>query len=289
MTNLSVYPRPEPRVHTHAAHKSGDLTNARHAFTLIELLVVIAIIAILAAILFPVFAKAREKARATACLSNEKQMGLAFLQYAQDYDQTWPDGYVLADSANPTGNTGNPRVAGGYAIGRGWGGQIFSYVKNGQMYRCPSDSTTATAPAVPISYCFNRNMGAISDATLTKPSMTVALCEVDTATADVMQKGGPDMNSPSSDGGNDGGSYLTGGRYATGLLGVPLRTRTQSQNAPRHTDGSNFLCGDGHAQWRIGGMVSPGTSASKATDAQTPSRAAGTESGGKVGLTFSTI
>ncbi|MEN6304741.1 MAG: prepilin-type N-terminal cleavage/methylation domain-containing protein, partial [Armatimonadia bacterium] len=64
----------------------------RRGFTLIELLVVIAIIAILAAILFPVFAKAREKARQSSCLSNMKQMGLACLQYAQDYDEVLPAG-----------------------------------------------------------------------------------------------------------------------------------------------------------------------------------------------------
>ena len=65
----------------------------RRGFTLIELLVVIAIIAILAAILFPVFAKAREKARQITCTSNEKQLGLAFLQYVQDYDETYPSTY----------------------------------------------------------------------------------------------------------------------------------------------------------------------------------------------------
>ena len=64
--------------------------NTLKGFTLIELLVVIAIIAILAAILFPVFAQAREKARQISCLSNEKQIGLAFMQYIQDYDETYP-------------------------------------------------------------------------------------------------------------------------------------------------------------------------------------------------------
>src|SRR6185295_14534781 len=73
------------------------------AFTLIELLVVIAIISILAAILFPVFAQAREKARQATCLSNEKQIGLAILAYCQDYDETLPPAtYSLPASASPT-------------------------------------------------------------------------------------------------------------------------------------------------------------------------------------------
>ena len=66
------------------------LRNRRTGFTLIELLVVIAIIAILAAILFPVFAQAREKARQTSCLSNAKQLGLGISMYVQDYDETMP-------------------------------------------------------------------------------------------------------------------------------------------------------------------------------------------------------
>jgi len=73
----------------------------RKGFTLIELLVVIAIIAILAAILFPVFARAREKARQTSCLSNMKQIGLAFMMYTQDYDETLPGISFSATGANP--------------------------------------------------------------------------------------------------------------------------------------------------------------------------------------------
>ena len=70
--------------------KRSRPSSNRRAFTLIELLVVIAIIAILAAILFPVFAQARDKARSASCLSNEKQLGLAFMQYVQDYDEAFP-------------------------------------------------------------------------------------------------------------------------------------------------------------------------------------------------------
>lgn len=96
----------------------------RRGFTLIELLVVIAIIAILAAILFPVFAKAREKARQTSCLSNLKQLGLGFMMYAQDYDEIIPGWKV-------SGACGTPSV---YM----WKHVIFPYVKNSQMYTCPS-------------------------------------------------------------------------------------------------------------------------------------------------------
>ena len=107
----------------------------RKGFTLIELLVVIAIIAILAAILFPVFAKAREKARQASCLSNIKQMGVATMQYIQDYDECYPLGYRqgLTGEYLPvekTTATANRWVA--------WFDTIYPYIKNGQVFVCPS-------------------------------------------------------------------------------------------------------------------------------------------------------
>jgi prepilin-type N-terminal cleavage/methylation domain-containing protein len=105
----------------------------RRAFTLIELLVVIAIIAILAAILFPVFAQARAKARQTMCLSNTKQIGLGLMQYVQDYDETYPmSRYGGPGSGIFEGQTNTPS----------WPILILPYVKNVGVFACPSDTTS---------------------------------------------------------------------------------------------------------------------------------------------------
>ena len=118
-------------------------------FTLIELLVVIAIIAILAAILFPVFAQAREKARQTACLSNFKQIGAALMMYAQDYDETLPThsigsgDWIVAFYNEPTSYAATvPRISWMYAIQ--------PYLKNTMVYQCPDaiENTGAAAPTV---------------------------------------------------------------------------------------------------------------------------------------------
>ena len=96
-------------------------------FTLIELLVVIAIIAILAAILFPVFAQARAKARGIACLSNVKQVGTAFAMYVQDYDETTPSMWGRSGSCQPSGLN----------CSQEWWFGLFPYIKNVDLLYCP--------------------------------------------------------------------------------------------------------------------------------------------------------
>ncbi len=123
------------------------------AFTLIELLVVIAIIAILAAILFPVFAQAREKARQTSCLSNEKQMGLGLVQYTQDFDEALP--------LNWFGTVFNMTSANSFPPQYKWMDAVYPYTKNEQIFSCPSDNSKTRTYAYykgagnPVSDCKN--------------------------------------------------------------------------------------------------------------------------------------
>ncbi len=113
------------------------MTLRRRGFTLIELLVVIAIIAILAAILFPVFAQAREKARSSACLSNVRQMALGAVMYAQDYDEVYPGSWQWSPCAIQSHSP--------YLYPPGWNMaraeqecQTCPYVKNAQIFSCPT-------------------------------------------------------------------------------------------------------------------------------------------------------
>ncbi len=151
----------------------------RKGFTLIELLVVIAIIAILAAILFPVFAKARDKARQTTCLSNCKQIGLALLMYAQDYDETSPLGC-------------GPRARYDYVHYECWATALNSYINNWQIWACPTHSTDIpwdgwnqwaldNIPGIPVplklSYAINIEKRGASINTPRDPSRTVYCIE----------------------------------------------------------------------------------------------------------------
>ena len=180
-------------------------SKARQGFTLIELLVVIAIIAILAAILFPVFAKAREKARQISCASNEKQIGLAVIQYVQDYDERMPCGLILNSTNNPNGF--------------GWAGQVQPYAKSAQLFKSPDDSTSQVTNAnnitsYPVSYGMNVWMAGENPggtlAAQNAPANTVLLFEVvgDTAAINTI---GTDTTSAVANGGDGGGAgYIDG-------------------------------------------------------------------------------
>jgi len=130
------------------------MSHRRHAFTLIELLVVIAIIAILAAILFPVFAQARAKARQASCLSNQKQIATGIMMYIQDYDEVFP--LAFGTDASGAWRTGQyvpvppnwrPGSSASY-INHGavtWANSIYPYVKNYGVYRCPEGQVSNLA------------------------------------------------------------------------------------------------------------------------------------------------
>ncbi|MEN6643136.1 MAG: DUF1559 domain-containing protein [Armatimonadia bacterium] len=197
----------------------------RRGFTLIELLVVIAIIAILAAILFPVFAKAREKARQSSCLNNCKQLGLAMMQYAQDYDETIPPNYI-AD---------NPRTY--YCM---WMGLLQPYVKNLQVLRCPSadgpcyngyaywSSAGGNIPA-PTDYGVNLNIlgnsAGTAMATIVYPSETLLLADSDWTHSPV--------DYPSS----NSSRFFCPSWHQSAFIPA------------RHNEGANMVYADGHAKW----------------------------------------
>ncbi len=294
---------------------------SRNAFTLIELLVVIAIISILAAILFPVLASAREKARQTACLSNEKQLGLAMLQYLNDYDDVFPLGVII-----PSGS-----------FGQGWACQFYPYVKSKAVYSCPDDPTQVNPTAIPygdviISYGMNEDLvrpglaygskGSLPR--MTSPAQTVALFEImgDSAnvtdglegadplsfsqTTDATGNGaelhagyGSSANLPINPAPSNGTIYTTGviGGFPSLALCAPFDTRTGSSRVNpnggdlsylgRHTGGANYLMADGHAKFFQATQVSPGYPAAHQTDVPLPYFGGSCAAAGTQGLSSS--
>lgn len=242
----------------------------RSAFTLIELLVVIAIIAILAAILFPVFARARENARRSSCLNNTKQIGLGLMQYAQDYDERLP----FSQSYDGTPNSGR------------WPKKVMPYLKSTQIFTCPS-YTEFPVPAADAwngsgsTYAINEQIS--TWVTNTPPSRSLAEITDSTGTSLVVETaqlltslvGSADNNDPktwanhmdkaSSIKGNSdwqwtaptrftGGSSCGSGSNYTCTASNDLLRRP----VPRHFDGLNVIYMDGHAKWtRIDRFLGP--------------------------------
>ena len=198
----------------------------RRGFTLIELLVVIAIIAILAAILFPVFAKAREKARQSSCLSNVKQIMLAVNSYAQDYDEVLPMN-VSDVNGSAAGDAGDLT----------WRGAILPYAKNAQIFQCPSKKFATNVFNGGFDYGYVAGYAANEFhwaggnpapppgqalGTIQYPASCVWMAEVD---------GGGESFSNDTDGTNVHGAVYS------------------DAGAKRHNDGCNWGYLDGHAKW----------------------------------------
>lgn len=297
------------------------MRNARtQGFTLIELLVVIAIIAILAAILFPVFAQAREKARQISCLSNDKQLGLAFMQYVQDYDEDFPAGNpgnnnTYAVAPNQAATPAQGAKANQYGIG--WSTAIYPYVKSNGLMKCADDSTSVTSNNVgtyyPVSYFMNSNIAAggsgVSDAQFNAVASTVVLGECTRvqsllgtvpATAEITDAVGDGFDALYDNGGISG-TDATLPEYATGQLGAGIPgTPQQLANgqpgvaAAQHSgNGANYLLADGHAKFLKPTTVSPGVNAAASTNVAgaTTGAASGTSelSNGSYAATFSTL
>ena len=213
----------------------------RSAFTLIELLVVIAIIALLAAILFPGFQRARESARRTSCLSNLKQIGLGFNQYIQDYDGHYPA--WLND----------PNV--------GWALVLQPYLKSDQLFQCPSEPTKAgSAPegGAYTDYAYSANFGKVypgganrippTESELQYPANSIVI--FDAAVLGFAGNGNPGSASYIVD-----ANEFASRNQAYFNNPVYIASYTASR---RHFEGANYLLGDGHAKWVLPEKITPG-------------------------------
>ena len=219
------------------------MRNRQTGFTLIELLVVIAIIAILAAILFPVFARARENARRASCSSNLKQIGLAIMQYVQDYDEKYPK-YVNVNDQKPDAPdilwTGSASAGYNWL----WPAQAYPYIKSVQAFYCPSSPFAGN----PINMHYGASAlvirseaaGSLLIAALQSPASTYMIMDAGTYTMSYTK-----VATPSNYGYIPGtAAFASGGSAPTTSNGA-----TGDWQKGRHFDGVNMIFADGHVKW----------------------------------------
>jgi prepilin-type N-terminal cleavage/methylation domain-containing protein/prepilin-type processing-associated H-X9-DG protein len=233
---------------------TATTNKTRQGFTLIELLVVIAIIAILAAILFPVFAKVREKARQTSCASNMKQLGLAEMQYAQDNDE------IYSGSFRPNDRLGGRRTT--YAE------IIYPYVKSTQVFTCPDSSShfrnNDAADCAPNPISCGKGNGLMDYGYNAITAFAAGNSHSDMADNPVAQIDVPSETILLVDGRADGNNHdqtfyniwytdqtdIKGDFYGVHWYPFPGASNGKSATPDnRHTDGANYLWYDGHVKW----------------------------------------
>lgn len=203
----------------------------RRAFTLIELLVVIAIIAILAAILFPVFGLAREKAKSTSCINNVTQLSRAFVLYTQNYNGRYPStGAMYGLELKSDWVLVGKYKASKFKIADIKGGTLYPFVRDERVYRCPSDKTETE-----LTYMMTRPFDRKRDSMVRWPATSIVLCEEGTT-------GQNGDNTVHNDGVlwplNDDNDWRKGGPNGD----IP---------ASWHFGGSNFAFADGHAKFML--------------------------------------
>lgn len=229
-------------------------SSPQKAFTLIELLTVIAIIALLAAILFPVFSRARENARRTSCQSNLRQMGTAVMQYMQDYDDVFPWSFnTLTNSPAPEGGYWSGTAANGFWF---WPQILYPYHKSEQVFACPSVSLYKTGPARLYRghYGANRllmpiNTDPTTSIVITNP-MKASLVPSPSSVYMFMDSGNYYANSTSVQAANGSNVYVPGMGSVSGTTGSITDTALQfDYKNGRHFNGVNVTFADGHVKW----------------------------------------
>lgn len=222
---------------------AASIKKSQGAFTLIELLVVIAIISIMAAILFPVFARARENARRSNCLSNLKQIGLGIMQYVQDYDETYPYASRYTWGVYGEANSGSTTL---------WYPAVRPYIKNDQVFRCPSSTIESSVNIG--NYGVNQLVMKAANARNSStgelyPYVKISSV-VSTATTYLVMDAGNHQAYPSLCwASGDTYNYLPGMGAVGATQGTISADYINDFQKGRHFGGLNVIFADGHVKW----------------------------------------